>query len=65
MGLVYLTDREGAGNALMAALHGTGILRIERASLLVYHDSVRAQGIKAVAVKLTGKESLRRPEGIR
>ena len=42
VGLIQLADGEGAGNALVAALHGGGILGIERAALLVYHNAVIA-----------------------
>ena len=62
--LIHLADGEGAGNALVAALHGGGILGIERAALLVYHNAVIAQGVIAVAVKFAGEKPLRRAERV-
>ena len=48
----------------MAALHGGGVLGIERAALLVDHDAVRAQGVEAAAVKFAGEQPLRRAERV-
>ena len=62
--LIHLADREGAGDALVAALHGGRVLSIEGAALLVDHDAVRAQRVEAVAVKLAGEQPLRRAERV-
>ena len=62
--LIHLADGKGAGNALVAALHGGGVLGVERAALLVDHDAVRAQGVEAAAVKFAGEQPLRRAERV-
>ena len=64
MRLIYTADRKSARNALVAALHGMGILRIERASLLIDHNAVFFQSIVAVSVKFAGKQSLRRAKRV-
>ena len=48
----------------MAALHGSGILRIERAALLVDHDAVFTQSIIAASVKFAGEKPLGRAERV-
>ena len=64
MCLIHSADGEGGRNALVAALHGAGILGIEGAALLVHHDAVRFQGIEAAAVELAGEQTLGWAEGI-
>ena len=56
--LIHSADGESGRNALVAALHGAGILGIEGAALLVHHDAVRFQGIEAAAVELAGEQTL-------
>ena len=48
----------------MAALHSRSVLRIKRTALLVHHNAVLAQRVKATAVKLTRKQPFRRPERV-
>ena len=58
VGLIHPADGEGAGNALVAALHGAGVLGVEGAALLVDHDAVLFQGVEAAAVELAGEQAL-------
>ena len=51
-------------NALVAALHGGGVLGIKGAALLVDHNAVLAQGVEAVAVKFAGEQPLARTERV-
>ena len=49
----------------MATLHGMCIFRIERASLLVYHNPVILQCVVTVSIEFTGKQPFRRTKRIR
>ena len=64
MCLIHPADGEGGCNALVAALHGAGVLGVEGAALLVDHNAVRAQGVEAAAVKFAGEQPLRRAERV-
>ena len=63
--LIHSADGEGGRNALVAALHGAGILGIEGAALLVHHDAVRFQGVEAAAVELAGEQTFTGTKRIR
>ena len=64
MRLIDTADGKCAGDPFMTALHGSGILCIKRASLLIDHDPVRLQGIITIPVKFPGEQSLRRTKRI-
>ena len=64
VGLIHPADGEGGRNALVAALHGVGILGVEGAALLVDHDAVLFQGVEAAAVELPGEQALGGAEGV-
>ena len=64
MRLIHPADGEGGCNALVAALHGAGVLGVEGAALLVDHDAVLFQGVEAAAVELAGEQTLRGAEGV-
>ena len=56
MGLIYPADRENISDALVASLHGLGVMLKKGASLLVHHDAVFSQGMLAAAIKFFRKE---------
>ena len=62
--LIHPADGERAGDALVAALHGVGVLLVKRAALLVHHDAVLFQGVEAAAVKFLGEQPLGGAEGV-
>jgi len=64
MCLIHPADGEGGCDALVAALHGAGVLGVEGAALLVDHDAVLFQGVEAAAVELAGEQTLRGAEGV-
>ena len=64
VGLVHLGQGEGLHNSLVGTLAGHGVLLVEGALVLVDHDAVSAQGLGAVAVKLTGEQTLTGAEGV-
>ncbi len=62
--LIDPADGEGGRDALVAALHGAGVLGVEGAALLVDHDAVLSQGVEAAAVELPGEQALGGAEGV-
>ena len=64
MHLINLANREGMADTLVGPLHGIGILLIEWAFMLVYHDAILLQCLEAVAIKFFSKQALSWPKGI-
>ena len=64
MCLINTTDLERTGNSFVTALHGMGVLRIKRTSLLIDHDSILFQRIITVSIKFSGKQAFRRAKRI-
>ena len=54
MCLIDPADGEGGRDALVAALHGAGVLGVEGAALLVDHDAVLFQVVEACRAYLPG-----------
>ena len=64
MCLVNTTNLERTGNSFVTALHGMGVLRIKRTSLLIDHDSILFQRIITVSIKFSCKQAFRRTKRI-
>ena len=55
MHLIYPAYREGMTYSLMGSLHSIGILLIKRTFMLINHNAILMESLKAIAIELLGK----------